>query len=615
MDAATSQAPAQGLLPASTPASTPAFAPMERQRVLFFAPHAGIWIHAFPEALIAEAVAQRHEVLYVTCGGVLAPYCIAMSGNGLGEGASAEDKAEMCRRCATAKERLRTHFSLAGSDLEAYLDGEDRARVAALLAAATPETAPGIAIEGVPIGRFAYYEFLLKRKKVDLAFSGGKGGREWLDWLVALRNAAHSVLATRRIVAAWRPTRVVAYNSLYSVNRAACDYGERHGIPSYFLHAGGNLAHRLETMMFGRGSTLHFLRSLIGHWPRLRSVPCPGDLLAQVTDHLLEVLRGRSVFAYSAPPSAAGGVRERFGVRPGQRLVLVTMSSQDERFAAETVGAIPRAGAALFADQVEWLMALVAWAAPRGDLAVVIRVHPREFPNKREGMLSAHAEILRARLADLPGNVRVNWPSDGVSMYDLAQETDVVLNAWSSAGKEMALLGLPVVCHAPELPFYPTDIHFTGTTRETYFAAIEQALAEGWSPERMRLAYRWCALEYGRSLIALGDAFRDPMRPAPLARRVVRRVGRAAGLDLDPLIDCLLKPEVIAEAQVAAAVIGRGVDTRLDLGEAPATTDLASETAGLRREARRLAEGLGRLPGVPPSRLSARLRAFAGEGR
>jgi len=32
------------------------------------APHAAIWVHAFPEALLAESLAKNgHEIIYVTC--------------------------------------------------------------------------------------------------------------------------------------------------------------------------------------------------------------------------------------------------------------------------------------------------------------------------------------------------------------------------------------------------------------------------------------------------------------------------------------------------------------------------------------------------------------------
>ena len=87
---------------------------------------------------------------------------------------------------------------------------------------------------------------------------------------------------------------------------------------------------------------------------------------------------------------------------------------------------------------MDWIRALVRYVARREDLCLIIRVHPREFPNKREMVLSEHAKMLQVALSELPDNVKVNWPTDKVSLYDLANITDAFANAWSSAGKEMA---------------------------------------------------------------------------------------------------------------------------------------------------------------------------------
>src|SRR5262249_27070023 len=150
----------------------------------------------------------------------------------------------------------------------------------------------------------------------------------------------------------------------------------------------------------------------------------------------------------------------------------------------------------LFKTQIDWLQFLLSFLAERSDLFLIVRIHPREFPNKREQVQSHHARRLKEALSQLPANVAVNWPSDGISMYDLVDQTDMFLNSWSSVGKEMSLLGIPVVIYSPELPFYPQDLNYCGFTVKEYVHAIEQALDDGWSFERSRRAYRWSALEF-----------------------------------------------------------------------------------------------------------------------
>jgi CDP-glycerol glycerophosphotransferase (TagB/SpsB family) len=137
------------------------------------------------------------------------------------------------------------------------------------------------------------------------------------------------------------------------------------------------------------------------------------------------------------------------------------------------------------------------------NLFLIIRVHPREFPNKREDVKSEHAEILECFFKNLPENVRVNWPKDNISIYDLAQETDVFLNAWSSVGVEMSLLGIPVVIYSKDLVLYPHQLNYLGKNRKGYFTKIELALKQGWNYKKIKMSYRWLGLYYYRTILRI----------------------------------------------------------------------------------------------------------------
>ena len=117
----------------------------------------------------------------------------------------------------------------------------------------------------------------------------------------------------------------------------------------------------------------------------------------------------------------------------------------------------------------------------RPDLFLIIRVHPREFPNHREGQKSKNAELYEKLLTNLPSNIVVNWPSDNISVYDLAEHVDLVLNGFSSSGLEMALLGIPVLSYANEWNTYPIDLDTKIDTRDDLFASIDGLIEAGWS--------------------------------------------------------------------------------------------------------------------------------------
>jgi hypothetical protein len=228
-------------------------------------------------------------------------------------------------------------------------------------------------------------------------------------------------------------------------------------------------------------------------------------------------------------------------------------------------------------------------------LFLIVRVHPREFPNRRDQVLSQHARLLEGVLQDVPANAAVNWPSDGLSLYDLADQTDVFLNSWSSVGKEMSLLGIPVVIYSDELIFYPSDLNYLAVTQQGYFDAIEKALADGWSIERVRKAYRWGVVEFVRACVFVGDSYPVVEHPVrSLSVKILDRVRRY----LDPYyrqrIDCRRKlPQLSAAAQIRTLIesgghsVLEGIDPELE-----EQTELFEETRYLKHELQRLAYAL-----------------------
>ena len=573
-------------------------------RTLFFAPHAGIWVHAFPEALIADALrSSGDDLVYITCAGTLSSFCITMASHGLTPDSTSAVRESVCRSCRRERSRLRRGFALPGYDMAEVLVPDDEAQIARILEGLDARNVADFELGGVAAGRATLYEYLIQRKKTRLEVDSD----QWPEVKLRLANTLRSLTAATRIFDRERPDRVFTYNSLYSVNAMWRAVADQRGIPNYFLHAGSNLAHRLQTMIVARDSPLAWSRRLIAAWPRHRDQPSTPAELGAIGDHFEQLFAGTSVFAYSAAKATARpAIRAQFGVRPDQKLVLVTMSSCDEYIAAAAIGEMPAMDSQLFPTQIEWLQAVIPWLATRPDLALVIRVHPREFPNKREATKSEHALQLESLFIDLPPNVRINWPADKLSIYDLAEHADVVLNAWSSAGKEMALLGIPVVTYCPEMLLYPADLNFVGATTEDYFAAIERALAAGWSFERCKQAFRWWVLELVRSVADISDGYAFEERaPTDLLGRIGRLPFVREHLDL------VRRPRHLDAESQLADVVHRGAQTLVPEPVAASADTTFVETAAIRAQLVRIARLLYATDTseIEPGTLRARLAA------
>ena len=580
-------------------------------KVLFFAPHSAIWVHAFPEAVVADALQMHgHEVVYASCGKLFDSYCVPMSASGVLPHQSADDRHSICATCERYAGLLRTGFGLQGPALHSQMTQEDFAEADKIISGMSPDLIPTLRRDNVPLGRIALYQLVIRNKLINLQLDAS----DWNEYLTELRNTIYAWLAARRLLDTHAPDRVVVYNGLYSVNRVACLLAEDRGIPALFLHAGVNLSNRLQTLMLGQGDTFSYYPKLLAHWPEFSELPCTPGLLSSVTDHYLQLIEARSVFVYSKSKSGeALDLRSRFGIADSQKIAIATLGSYDEEVAAEMVGARVFEKVPLFKTQVEWIAALVEFLKIRPDIFLIVRVHPREFPNRRDGRKSEHAKLLEDALSRLPANAAVNWPADQISIYDLVEEADVFLNSWSSTGKDMALLGIPTVIYSDEMPLYPIELNYFASTREGYFAAIEKALEDGWNAEIIRRSYRWAAYEFSRSTIDISDSFGEvETRKRSVVQKVTDRVRRGFDKDFRQHRDLRKRRSPTRAAGQIADIVESGGPTvvdRLNAAALPQAT-VQEEAAALRVELRRLAKAL--FPSreeQSTSRLFARLTA------
>lgn len=558
-------------------------------RILFFAPYSEFWIHAFPEALIGEALqAGGHEIKYVTCGRAFEDCCVPMRAHKLTVESGEGDRLRICQACNRNATLLARAFAFQTIALADKLTSEDRAAVRALLADTADEDYQWLSLAGVPVGKIALYETILASKALGTQFNIS----DKAQYLADLRNTIYTVRAATKIFDSWRPDRVVVYNALYSVNRAVCLLAEARGIPCYFMHAGQNFSRRLQSLILGRGHTFSYMSQLASHWPRFAKLPCTAKQLARVTDHLAELLKARSFLAYSVRKSDVHfDLRDFFGVGTGQKLIVATLSSQDEQMAAILSGAIKPFEGLLFKTQAEWVAALIEYVKSKPDIFLVIRVHPREFPNRRDGRLSQHAEELRSLLSRLPANSAVNWPDQNISIFDFADQADAFLNAWSTAGKDMSMLGIPVVIYSSKLPMYPAELNYLGEDLGSYFAAIDEALRDGWSFERVRLTYRWLVFEFIRSTVDISDSyFEDETPDRSTVQKVYHRLMRTIAPDYKKKGDIRRRSRHLNKTEQVNKMIEAGHFTVLEqeLTDRVAGS-LAEETRALKSELRRVA--------------------------
>jgi len=353
-------------------------------------------------------------------------------------------------------------------------------------------------------------------------------------------------------------------------------YAINQGVRVIFIESGTNLAHRLGTLRVWDWGVHKLVNPALKYWGTSDQNPVT-DLSSRKVDRHFEVLlQGRHFAVFSAPHSGFFDLRQKWNVSAGKKIILMTLSSYDEAYAALLIEGFPREKvfSDVFCTQADWIKATLAWVANRPDLFLVIRVHPRDFPNKRENVRSEQSHILFDLLKDVPDNVHVNWPSEGISLYDLLEDTDVLVTGWSVTALEALVVGIPVVTYDKRLPSYPDDIHYSGRSESDYYKNIDRALNEGWRIENVINGFRWYAFNFDACAVTVSESF-GKFELSSLHKFLWRVKSRIPVLHHS--LDLHMWRAALPGARIVSAMLEKGQDalppTKKSLNETATTTE------------------------------------------
>ncbi|TGL52967.1 capsular biosynthesis protein [Leptospira meyeri] len=515
-------------------------------KILAFAPHSYLWPHAFPEAQVLHSLrAQGAEILYVGCGEALNSWCIPMESTGADESLEEAKKKEICIQCVENNKKINNIFHFSHTTIAEILQREDFESIEEIMNSLSARNVMDFQLDGLSFGRYSLYNHFLQHKKIEFVIDEDSWDAVRLHLITCLR----SYFAGKRLIESYKPDVVFFYSSGYSVNLVVRLYAEAKQIPCYSVFAGSNWSNRLKTIHIAKkNSFTHFYERDELWKKKFRFLPATKESLNNVKSFLHFILKGQSSFLYGGKPSrkTAKEIRDLFQIPETAKITLLATSSYDELKSAQLVDELPLEKSAIFANQIEWIKETVEFYKEKTDCFLIIRIHPRELPNQRDQVLSKHYIELKRIFDNLPKNVKVNLPSDHLSFYDLLEHIDFGLISWSSAGRDMAVWGIPFISYLDDYSFYPrSDLGSVAKSKAEYFAQIDKLISDdGWSFDRIIKTFRWLGFEMYDTVFDLSDIIDDRLVLLESffwrnLRRVLRRLK----------LDHFLKPQLRAAKQ------------------------------------------------------------------
>jgi hypothetical protein len=457
--------------------------------VLLFSPVSSIWNHKTIEIALSRALKKLgHRVFELQCDGAMAPQCIAFSEAGIYPGAATNTDIE--RICGLCKSRAVTSLKLS-KNLDGGTLGAFSISQSGLGGRSFHPEFPKSIGDWPKSLREASYETLVERKSSDLDLSREVQNhikRAEINWYTAFERTTESI---RKFDIDF----LVLTDAHYSMNAGAWEAARQMGIRSATIGSALNFRNNGNAFSLFSSIEEQALITRSKAWDEVKNIPISKRDISDVNKNLKYLLSAKSAFTYSSGfrRISKKNVRKALGVSMTNPVVLVLTTTRDERFAAEVAGKMPRIpGPRNFDSQIDFLREIVVAAERLPAVSFVVRLHPRLLPNKRDNLSSDFANEIEEVLRNSPRNLKVNVPSQNLSLADVGFACDLALNWTSTAGLDLLALGVPVIsCEPNETLSYPPEIGLQLGHRKGLIELLENTLGRAIEDGFAVMAFRY----------------------------------------------------------------------------------------------------------------------------
>lgn len=493
-------------------------------KILLFSLYTGIRIHTVQENVIVKTLLKNNfDVGIVTCGGILKEHCTSMSAYGVNSTDSVRMKNIVCKKCIKDSEIMLKPNNIKKFSITEYISDVDLLCIENVIKEINKNNFLNFQYDGIEIGKIALYEVLLKYKKMSLDFDTN----EWKEYIIYLKNTLLSLFAFKKIYTNFNPEKVIIYSPQYATNGVAAEYSIKYGSKVVFLEGSSSNAERYSALRLWDWNKYGLVNPALTFWKEKHKF-ISKMMIDRSIKHIDELLEASSHAVYSESIQTSFNLREYYKIPQGKKIFLATLSSFDEAFAAYSIGKFPevKVNCSYFRDQFEWIRYTIEYFTNKLDFYLIIRMHPRDFPNKRENIESEQAKIWLDMFKNLPSNIIINYPYEKISLYNILPEIDLLLTGWSATSIEAMLYKIPVVTYYEYLPSYPSDIHYTGLSISEYLDNLDKAIKNGRESKNFKNAILWMAFNFSMGTIEHSKPLQQYLNKKNLTSFLLRVINR-----------------------------------------------------------------------------------------
>lgn len=446
-----------------------------------------------------------YQLTYLGCRGGLGSGCTTHICGGTIEGEK-EIQQKVCNKCTSSRNAFSNLYGIKYQNIDDYLSKTNAEQIDKMLSAKDIDELLDLEISGIPVGKIATYDPCIELQSYSLEtlkVTGTSFYRATLRSCITVFYGLEEFLKVNKVDIA------LIWNTMYSANRVAKEVIESYSGVVYNVHSWSNFSDQLARIEFHQGLSTEYQERKKKDFEKYTDIPITHEAINSTKKHIKSILDSRLVFTYSQKLNKTLDPSQFYSINGKSKVILACVSSNDERFAANISGAFNKqADDSLFQSQIEWISWLVSIARANPDITLIIRPHPRDFPNRRSKNLSPFGTWMKDQFKEAYDNIIIDWPENKVSIYSWAPVVSLVLYSWSSIAKEIALFGVPTLAYNTSLLTYTDKITYVAKDLNEYTQVIMNCSRLEFNLDYFIAAIRWYQYEHLLTTLIL---------PSPLA--------------------------------------------------------------------------------------------------
>ncbi len=467
-------------------------------KILFFSPNSNVIEHSIPETILIKELIEsgEHQITRIYCDSLLKDFCTAMNSFKLTINSSLEEKNKICEKCENSSRFLNRKLKIDSFPLSSFLSKERKKEINCYIDNLKINDFKSDYFLSERLKKMALYETILKYKLNSLNLDK----LQFEHYKTKLKVSLYSYFSSIKIANDIDFESVVVYSPQYEINNFFIE-----GISAvkkskiYFIEGSENVYMKHLGLRIWDWKKYKLVSPVKENWELLKNYELPFFSEKIVEKHIESLHYARSAHVYSSQKKSSFNFRDGFSPKNFKKTFLLSTSSNDESYAAYIIGAFPESKykSKVFKNQFEWINHTINFFKKRKEFALIIRIHPREFKNKRDNVISPNYIKLKSLFENNKNeNIYINYPDENISIYNLFQVVDVTLVSWSLTAIESLIYNTPVIVYDNSLTNYPNELVLTGKTIKDYDNNLIKQLHERKSEIYRLKSFRWLQVNH-----------------------------------------------------------------------------------------------------------------------